>query len=309
MVSACCWRGRPCFGRGRDRGFVLYISIFWRVLGWWVCVCLHTRVHNTNYLGTWCEPRCGTDTWRARRIHFFICLTFSLADTHGIVKYARTYKNPPKWQKTNLVSGGHGQAWSLRGQWAGWIGSAPVQISACGLDGALSWWCDELLLVVVVLRSSVVSRGQAIGVLATKGIPLRIAANREKGRASWCQAGLPAQSLRRHRFRRALRAFICTFCMRVCIYVYVCTCADMYICIYMHVCMYLCVYTHVYVYVYAYLCIDCGSWYQCFSVWTVSCMRICLRVHMHAYMYVCGYIYMCIFLQCVLHALYKCFGH
>jgi len=23
MVSACYWRGRLCFGRGRDRGFVL----------------------------------------------------------------------------------------------------------------------------------------------------------------------------------------------------------------------------------------------------------------------------------------------
>jgi len=47
--------------------------------------------------------------------------------------------------------------------------------------------------------------------------------------------------------------------------------------------------------VYAYLCIDCGSWYQCFSVWTVSCMRMCFRVHMHAYTYVCRYINMCIF--------------
>ena len=28
MVSACYWRGRLCFGRGRDRGFVLYISLF-----------------------------------------------------------------------------------------------------------------------------------------------------------------------------------------------------------------------------------------------------------------------------------------
>jgi len=45
MVSACYWRGRLCFGRGRDRGFVLYISLFLRVLGWWVCVCLYTRVH------------------------------------------------------------------------------------------------------------------------------------------------------------------------------------------------------------------------------------------------------------------------
>jgi len=34
----------------------------------------------------------------------------------------------------------HGQAGSWRGQWTGWIGSAPVQISGCGLDGALSWY-------------------------------------------------------------------------------------------------------------------------------------------------------------------------
>jgi len=33
-------------------------------------------------------------------------------------------------------------------------------------------------------------------------------ADREKGRASWCQVGLPAQSLPLLRFRRALRAFI-----------------------------------------------------------------------------------------------------
>ena len=59
----------------------------------------------------------------------------------------------------------------------------------------------------------------------------------------------------------------------------------------MYVFVHLCVYTHVYVYVYAYLCIDCGSWYQCFSVWTVSCMRMCfiyiyirarVGVHMHS---------------------------
>jgi len=51
MVSACYWRGRLCFGRGRDRGFVLYISPFLRVLGWWVCVCLYTRVHTHKLLG------------------------------------------------------------------------------------------------------------------------------------------------------------------------------------------------------------------------------------------------------------------
>ena len=92
---------------------------------------------------------------------------------------------------------------------------------------------------MVVLRLSVVPRGRAIGLLATEGTPLRIAADREKGGASWRQVGLPAQSLPRRRFRHALRAFICTFCMRVCIYVYVCMCADMYIYINVHVCMYM----------------------------------------------------------------------
>ena len=41
------------FGRGRDRGFVLYISLFLRALGWWVCVCLYTRVHKHKLLGCW----------------------------------------------------------------------------------------------------------------------------------------------------------------------------------------------------------------------------------------------------------------
>jgi len=51
MVSACCWLGRLYFDRGRDRGFVLYISLFLRVLGWWVGVFLYTRVHIHNLLG------------------------------------------------------------------------------------------------------------------------------------------------------------------------------------------------------------------------------------------------------------------
>jgi len=45
MVSACCWRGSLCFDKGSDRDFVLYISLFLRVLGWWAGVCLYTRVH------------------------------------------------------------------------------------------------------------------------------------------------------------------------------------------------------------------------------------------------------------------------
>jgi len=91
--------------------------------------------------------------------------------------------------------------------------------------------------------------------------------------------------------------------MYICVCVYVCGNEYMYVyaCVYVYV--YVHVYTHVDVYVYVYLCIDCGSVYQCFSVWTVSCMRMCIRVHMYAYAYVCKYIYMCIFLQWGLHAL------
>jgi len=84
-------------------------------------------------------------------------------------------------------------------------------------------------------------------------------------------------------------AYMCMcVCVRTCIYVWIA-------CVYVF--LHLCVYTHESVYVYACLCIDCGSWYQYFSVWKVSCIRMCFRVHMYAYTYVCGYIYMYIFLQ------------
>jgi len=121
-------------------------------------------------------------------------------------------------------------------------------------------------------------------------------------------------SLPRRRSRRAcVRSYVHFACvcvyMCMCVYVYVCGHVYMYIYACVYVFIHLCVYTHVCVYVYAYLCIDCGSQYQCFSMWTVSCMRMCFRVHMYAYTYVCRYLYMCIFLQWVLHALYRCFGH
>ena len=45
MVSACYWRGRLCFGGVKDRGFVLYFSIFAgvRVVGG--CVLVYARTH------------------------------------------------------------------------------------------------------------------------------------------------------------------------------------------------------------------------------------------------------------------------
>ena len=51
MVSACCWCGSLCFVKGRDRGFILSISLFIRVLGWWVWVYLYTRVHTHKLRG------------------------------------------------------------------------------------------------------------------------------------------------------------------------------------------------------------------------------------------------------------------
>jgi len=66
----------------------------------------------------------------------------------------------------------------------------------------------------------------------------------------------------------------------------------MYVYACLHVYVYVCAYTRVYVFVYAYLCIDCGSHYQCFSMWTMLCMRMCICVHVNAYAYVCKYMYM-----------------
>ena len=80
---------------------------------------------------------------------------------------------------------------------------------------------------------------------------------------------------------------VCVYmCGHVYMYIYACVCVYVYVCIYVHV--------YVYVYVYAYLCTDCGSRYQCFSVWTVSCIRTCICVHMYTYACVCRYICMCI---------------
>ena len=87
--------------------------------------------------------------------------------------------------------------------------------------------------------------------------------------------------------------------------VVVCMCADM---IYVYICMCVCICTSMRLYtcVCVFVCKfvqDCGSWYQCFSVWKVSCMRLCFRVHIHAYTYVFKYIYMCIFFcsECYMH--------
>jgi len=80
-----------------------------------------------------------------------VSLSQAFATCMGVIYYRLYAHNclplPPcpqcrdhaKMAENDLVSGGHGQAGSWRGQWTGWIGSTPVQISGCGLDGALSW--------------------------------------------------------------------------------------------------------------------------------------------------------------------------
>jgi len=122
------------------------------------------------------------------------------------------------------------------------------------------------------------------------------------------RAKLPASTTAPRAFRcrdvvpgmhACVHMYILYMCVCICasVCVYVCGHVYMYIYACVYVFVHLCVYTHVYVCVYAYLCIDCGSQYQYFSVWTVSCMYMCFRVHMYACTYVCRYIYMCIFLQ------------
>jgi len=162
---------------------------------------------------------------------------------------------------------------SFGGPWTGWIGSAPVQMSGCSLGGALSWWCDELLLVVVVLRLSLFLMDGQLVCWPRRVTPLQITADREKGRASWHQVGLPVQSLPCRRFRRAcMRAYVhvVRVCVYMCMYVCVRTCA------YVHICMCICICIRMHVYTCVYLCVCIfvhRLWVsiavlQC--VWTVS---------------------------------------
>jgi len=112
--------------------------------------------------------------------------------------------------------------------------------------------------------------------------------------SSWASRAVAAAQLFQTGFA-CVHMYILYACVYVCVSVYVC---GHDICIYMHVCMYKYIYAFIHMCMCMCMhiwCIDWGSWYQCFSVWTVSCMRMCFRVHMHAYTYVCRYMYMCIF--------------
>ena len=111
----------------------------------------------------------------------------------------------------------------------------------------------------------------------------------QTGRASWRQVGLPAQSLPRRRFRRALRVFICTFCMRVCIYVYVCMCANM---IYVYICMCVCIYTAMRLYT----CVWVGVCIFVYRLWVLVSVLQHVDGVMHAHVFSCAYacVYICV---------------
>jgi len=114
-------------------------------------------------------------------------------------------------------------------------------------------------------------------------------ADREKGRASWCQVGLPAQSLPRRRFRRVLCAFIYTFCMRVCIHVYVCMCVDM---IYVSICMCVCICTSMPLYTCVCVCV----WIFVHRLWVLVSVLQHVDGVMHAHVFSCAYacVYICV---------------
>ena len=115
-------------------------------------------------------------------------------------------------------------------------------------------------------------------------------ADREKGRASWCQVGLPAQSLPRRRLSRALRAFIYIFCMSVCIYLYVCMCVDM---IYVYICMCVCICTSMRLYMCVCVCV-CIFVHRLWVLVSVLLQRV--DSVMHAHVFLCAYacVYICV---------------
>ena len=124
------------------------------------------------------------------------------------------WKPPPKWQKMTSFRGAmgrHGQAGSWRGQWTGWIGSAPVQISGCGLDGALSW-CGQ---------------GEGRSFLMSSWVARAVAAAQSFQTCFAC-----------------VHMYILYACVHRCVCLYVC---GHDICIYMHVCVYLYIYAIIHV--------------------------------------------------------------
>jgi len=205
---------------------------------------------------------------------------------------------PPKWQKNDLVSGGHGQARSLGGPWTGWISSAPVQISGCGLDGALSLWCNELLLVVVVLRLSIVPRDGQLGWWPRRVSLSRLQRTGRRAEQLGVKVGFP-----RSRCRALVSDVLCvrSYVHFVCVCVYLCMCVCVRTCIYiyMSMCVCICIFVRSYTCVCVCVCIFVHRFWVSVSVLqrvdgvmdahvcscTYACVCICVWVYIYVHFF------------------------
>ena len=137
--------------------------------------------------------------------HYFWCFFRKCSNT------MKPRQSGRKMTSFRGAMGRHGQTGSWRGQWTGWIGFAPVQISGCGLDGALSW-CGQ-------------GEGQIFLV------------------SSWAARAVVAAPSFQTCFA-CVHMYILYACVYICVCVYVCGHDT---CIYMHVCMYLYIYAFIHV--------------------------------------------------------------
>ena len=112
---------------------------------------MHTHAHTVQ-----CEPRGWNKTlWGPEESRWTksrqICIRMCVQSTHMYRKTRNNDRNiiPLRWDASMISSSSR--------PWTGLIGSAPVQMSGCCLGGVLLWWCDGLLLALVVLRRPSVS--------------------------------------------------------------------------------------------------------------------------------------------------------
>ena len=137
-------------------------------------------------------------------MYIFICIYICIC-IYILIFKKKPVKMAEKWPRF----GGPRPSWELA--WTGRIGSAPVQISGCGLDGALSW-CGQ-------------GEGQSFLV------------------SSWASRAVAAAPSFQTCFA-CVHMYILYACVYICVCVYAC---GHDICIYMHVCMYLYIYAFIHV--------------------------------------------------------------
>jgi len=159
------------------------------------------------------------------------------------------------------------------------------------MGDVLSWWCDELLLVVFIsaLTRRFSSNGSHLREVREEKCGVFVASSQ----TSHAVAAAPS-------FQTCLCKCIGTWCMRVCINVYVCVCTNMHICIYLHVymyrykhaCIYMCICMYMHVYAYILSLSSCSS--ACLDGVIdahVYFLCICMRLHMCVYIYIYAFFF------------------